>query len=75
MSFDPIDRPRHYAEGRDPMHEPIVVIEAWELGYCLGNCVKYISRNGRKEGEAAVKDLKKARWYLDREIKKLEGSL
>lgn len=68
--FDPIEKPSHYAEGRHPLHEPIVVIEAWGLDFCLGNSVKYISRAGRKESK--VEDLKKARWYLDRAIKNLE---
>lgn len=67
MSFDPVEKPSHYAAGRQ--FETIDVIEDWALNYHLGNCVKYISRNGRKEGEQkALEDLKKARWYLDREI-------
>ncbi len=46
--------------------EPIVVIEAWGLGFCLGNTVKYIARAKHKGSE--LEDLKKAAWYLDREI-------
>lgn len=65
-----VDHPSHYAEGRK--YEPIDVIEDWELGFCLGNAVKYISRAGRKND--AVEDLKKARWYLDREIERMGGS-
>ena len=71
--FDAVERPQHYAEGRSTEHEPIRVIEAWELGFCLGNCVKYISRAGRKSGADEVEDLKKARWYLTRRIKQLGG--
>ena len=37
----------------------------------LWNAVKYISRAGKKGDK--VEDLKKARWYLDREIERLEG--
>ena len=60
-----IDHPAHYG-GADNPYEAIKVIEAWTLGFCLGNAVKYISRAGRKGN--ALEDLKKARWYLDREI-------
>ena len=70
MTHDPVNRPSHYAEGRK--YEPIAVIEDWQLNYRLGNAVKYISRAGRKQD--AIEDLKKARWYLDREIATLEGA-
>ncbi len=58
--------------GTDNPYEAIKVIEAWGLGFCLGNTVKYISRAGKKG--AVLQDLKKARWYLDREISKLENA-
>lgn len=64
-----VDHPAHYAEGRK--YEPIDVIEDWELGFCLGNALKYISRAGRKEDY--LNDLLKAKWYLEREIKKVKG--
>lgn len=60
-----VDHPAHYG-GKENPHEAIKVIEAWSLGFCLGNAVKYISRTGKK-GDA-LEDLRKARWYLDREI-------
>lgn len=60
---DPVDHPAHYnADGI----EVIDVIEAFGLGFRLGNVVKYILRADRKE--QPVEDLRKARWYLDREI-------
>jgi hypothetical protein len=65
-----INHPSHY--GGDTTYEAIKVIEAWELGFCLGNTVKYISRAGKKDPKTTVEDLKKARWYLDREIGRLE---
>ena len=68
MTHDSIHRPAHYAEGR--IYEPIAVIEDWDLNYRLGSVVKYVSRAGRKQN--ALEDLKKARWYLDREIDQLE---
>lgn len=64
---DPVNKPSHYAALRP---EPITVIEGWNLGYRLGNVVKYIARH-RNKGET-IQDLKKARYYLDREIAALE---
>lgn len=66
---DPINSPPHYAAGG---LEPIDAIEAWGLGFCLGNTVKYVARAGKKDPAKLVEDLKKARWYLDRHIKQLE---
>ena len=60
---DPIN-PAHY-QGAGGM-QVIDFIEAFDLGFCLGNTAKYISRAGRK-GDA-VEDLRKAAWYLAREI-------
>jgi len=62
---DAVCHPAHYGGGNNP-YEAIKVIEAWELGFCLGNVVKYIARAGKKADP--LEDLKKARWYLDREI-------
>jgi hypothetical protein len=64
-----INHPAHYGGADDP-YEAIKVIEAWELGFHLGNVVKYICRAGAKT--AYIDDLKKARWYLDRLIANLE---
>ena len=72
VNHDPIHNPSHYAAGRK--YETIEVIEDWDLSYRLGNSVKYISRAGRKDPAKTVEDLKKARWYLDREIEALEGA-
>lgn len=68
---DIIGHPNHYCEGRK--YEPKDVIRDWNLNFNLGNAVKYISRNGRKDGNSALQDLKKARQYLDFEIEYLEG--
>lgn len=72
-----VNHPAHY--GGDTTYEAIKVIEAWGLGFHDGNAVKYICRQGKKSGFGAgctverVEDLKKARWYLDRLISRLEG--
>lgn len=67
-----VDHPDHYGGAANP-YEAIKVIEAWDLGFCLGNTVKYISRAGRKDATKLIEDLEKARWYLDREIQRLKG--
>ena len=64
-----VNHPSHYGGEGNP-YEAILVIEAWQLGFCLGNTVKYISRAGKKGDR--LEDLKKAAWYLQREISKLE---
>ncbi len=72
-----IDHPQHYG-GKDNPYEAIKVIEAWNLDFCLGNTVKYISRAGKKDilnkgqDKIELEDLKKAQWYLQRRIEQLE---
>lgn len=68
---DIIGHPNHYCAGRK--YEPKDVIRDWNLNFNLGNAVKYISRNGRKDGNSSLQDLKKARQYLDFEIDYLES--
>jgi hypothetical protein len=65
-----INHPAHY--GGDTPYEAIKVIEAWGLGFCLGNTVKYIARSPHKGTE--LEDLKKAAWYLARRIAQLEAA-
>lgn len=62
---DPVDNPPHY---KGTAVEPIDAIEAWGLGFNLGNAVKYIARAGRKGDR--LEDLEKSLWYLQREIEK-----
>lgn len=69
---DNVNHPSHYG-GEDNPYEAIKVIEAWNLGFCLGNAVKYISRAGKKDKSKEVEDLEKAVWYLQREINRLKG--
>ena len=60
---DQVNSPAHYNDGGI---ETIDFIEAKNLNYNLGNAVKYISRAGKK-GDRET-DLKKALWYLIREL-------
>lgn len=64
-----VNHPAHYG-GEDNVYETIKVIEAWQLNFNLGNAVKYISRATKKDN--LLQDLKKAAFYLNREIAKLE---
>lgn len=64
---DNVNHPEHYTQHPSGV-ECIQVTE--HMGFCPGNAIKYIWRHEQKGG---VEDLKKARWYLDREIKRLEN--
>lgn len=61
-----VNHPSYYTTGGI---EAIDVIEAWNLDFCLGNTIKYISRAGRKS-DKVLEDLEKAAWYLNREIER-----
>ena len=62
-SKEMVDHPSHYQGKR---FEVIDIIEDYDLGFNLGNAIKYILRAGHKDEYA--QDLKKAIWYLEREI-------
>jgi hypothetical protein len=66
---DTVNHPRHYG-GDGNTFECINVREAWQLGFSLGNAVKYISRAGKK-GDP-IEDLRKSVWYINREIERLQ---
>lgn len=67
---DMVNHPPHY-ENTVPGIEPIQVTQ--HFSFCLGNVIKYVWRAGSKEGNTALQDLKKARWYLDNEIRLREA--
>ena len=64
---DNVNHPEHYKTGGI---ETIDFIEAKSLGYHLGNVVKYVTRADHKGNR--LEDLKKAQWYLNRAISKIE---
>lgn len=72
-SRESVNHPDHYG-GKDNPYEAIKVIEAWDLGFNLGNLVKYVSRAGKKDNSMELEDLEKAKWYLDREISRLKNA-
>lgn len=59
---DPVNHPAHYT--RHPSGVECIAITE-HMGFCLGNAIKYIWRADLKNG---VEDLRKARWYIDREL-------
>ena len=69
IKIEQVNHPQHYG-GEENLYEAIKVIDAWDLGFSLGNTVKYISRAGKKDKE--LQDLKKALWYLQHHIETLE---
>ena len=74
LQGEQINHPSHYG-GKDNPYEAIKVIRAWGMdkNFCLGNALKYISRAGKKDPKTYLEDLKKAAWYLQDEIKHIEG--
>ena len=66
---DNVNHPAHYATGWSNGAEVIDIAE--HLDFCRGNVVKYVARAGKKGNE--LEDLKKAQWYLNRAISKLES--
>ena len=64
---DSVNHPSHYNEHPSGV-ECITIVE--HFGFCIGNAIKYLWRAGLK-GDA-IEDLKKARWYVDREIERRE---
>lgn len=74
---DNVNHPSYYG-GEDNPYEVIKVLEAWDLGFHLSTCIKYLPRAGKKDLDTMIEDLEKAKWYLNRKIqllKKESGAL
>lgn len=69
---NPVSHPSHYTDGNI---EVIDYIEDKNFNFNLGNVVKYVSRAGKKDVNKTIEDLKKASWYLNREISNLEKNV
>lgn len=67
---DLVNHPPHYTAHPSGV-ECITITE--HFNFCLGNAIKYIWRAGEKDGTNMLTDLRKARWYLDREITRRES--
>ena len=66
---DLVNHPSHYAVGWSNGAEVIDITE--NLNFNRGNAVKYIARAGRKDPALEIEDLRKAQWYIEREIYRL----
>lgn len=66
---DDVINPEHYR-----LTNGTQVIDMIEnLSFCRGNAIKYLARAGKKDkGVNELVDLKKALWYVEREIARLE---
>lgn len=62
---DPVNNPPHYTAGKIEVCDFIV---DQQLGFCLGNVIKYVARADRKG--KPIEDLQKAVWYLNRDIQR-----
>lgn len=70
MSKEQVNHPEHY--NSDP--SGIECIEkVRQMNFNVGNAVKYLWRNGLKDGNSNIQDLKKAIWYLNDEISRINS--
>ena len=74
--YDPVEKPEHYRRGKieciDYIEQQTEEDSHFAYGYCYGNTMKYLHRFRYKDG---TKDLRKARWYLDKMIKTLSADM
>jgi len=68
---DPVKHPSHYISHPSGV-ECIQITEYYN--FCIGNAIKYLWRNGLKSGQCDIQDLKKAIWYIEREIQRRENA-
>lgn len=69
MNYEKINHPEHY--NKHPSGVECIDIIRWYT-FNIGVAMKYLWRAGKKPGEAAVEDIKKAIWYLQNEVERLE---
>lgn len=69
LTMSTVDHPKHYNEHPSGV-ECITVVE--HFNFNLGNAIKYIWRAGLKQGTSDLEDLRKAAWYINREVARLE---
>lgn len=71
--MEAVNHPSHYNKGKIEVIE-FIEDQGYGEGFCLGNAIKYIARAGKKDPSKTLEDLKKARWYLSRQIEILEAA-
>ena len=67
---DTINHPSYYTDGKIEVSD---FIADKNLNFFRGNVVKYVARAGKKDPSKEIEDLKKAQWYIGREIERVEG--
>ena len=67
---DNVEHPSHYCS--DASGVECIQITRWR-NFNIGNAIKYLFRHGLKDGNSSIQDLKKAIWYIQDEINRLEG--
>lgn len=67
---DPVNHPAHYTS--DPSGIECIQITR-HRNFNIGNAIKYLWRAGLKDDNKHIEDLKKARFYIDDEIHRLES--
>lgn len=70
MNKDVVNHPEWYVSDKSGIE--CIQITRWR-NFNIGNAIKYLWRNGLKDSDAQVQDLKKAIWYIQDEINRLEG--
>jgi Protein of unknwon function (DUF3310) len=72
MNEDVVNHPKHYNSHPSGI-ECIEVVR--HMNFNIGNVIKYLWRDGIKDAETPLQDLKKAAWYLNDEIKRRENDV
>ena len=67
---DPVNHPKHYTS--DPSGVECIQVTR-HRNFNIGNAIKYLWRNGLKDGNDSVQELRKAAWYINDEIERIEG--
>jgi hypothetical protein len=69
MTHDPVNHPRHYTT--DPSGIECIQVTRWR-NFNVGNAIKYLWRAGLKDRQEDIQDLRKAIWYIENEIQRLQ---
>jgi hypothetical protein len=70
MTSDPVNHPSHYTS--HPSGIECIEITQY-MNFCLGNAMKYLWRSGLKND--AIEDLKKAKFYIEKEIERISKNV
>lgn len=71
MKDDPVDHPSHYTRGSIECADAIESA-GYGMGFYRGSAIKYLWRAGKKQAADECEDLRKAAWYVTREIERMQ---